>query len=64
MNVPTLRQIVDLGQANLPKTGLVYNLDFDLGLDGIVGIETGSDAAANGCYLSPRNGVSAAPTPP
>ena len=51
MRVPVLRQIVDLGQATLPKAGLDYNLDFDLGLDGIVGIETGSDAAANGCYL-------------
>ena len=51
LSLPTLRQIVDLGQANLPKAGLVYNLDFDLGLDGIIGIETGSDTAANGCYL-------------
>ncbi len=51
MSVPALRQIVDLGQANLPKAGLVYNLDFDLGLDGIVGIETGSNTTANGCYL-------------
>ena len=49
--MPALRQIVDLGQANLPKAGLVYNLDFDLGLDGIVGIETGSNTTANGCYL-------------
>ena len=51
MSMSTLREIVDLGQTNLPKAGLVYNLDFDLGLDGIVGIETGSDTAANGCYL-------------
>ncbi len=35
----------------LPLAGLVYNLDFDLGHDGIVGIKTGSDAAAGGCYL-------------
>ena len=65
MSLRTLRQIVDLGQANLPMAGLVYNLDFDLGLDGIVGIETGSDAAANGCYLfAAERQVSAAPTPP
>jgi len=51
MSVPALRQIVEMGQATLPQAGLVYNLDFDLGLDGIVGIETGSDAAASGCYL-------------
>ena len=51
MSLPALRQIVDLGQATLPKAPLDYNLNFDLGRDGIVGIETGSDAAANGCYL-------------
>lgn len=51
MSMPALRQIVDMGEATLPRVGLVYSLDFDLGLDGIVGIESGSDTAANGCYL-------------
>ncbi len=51
MSVPALRQIVDMGQATLPRAGLVYNFDFDLGLDGIVGIKTGSDSAAGGCFL-------------
>ena len=51
LTLPALGQIVAMGEATLPGTALVYNLDFDLGRDGIVGIETGSDAAANGCYL-------------
>ncbi len=51
MAIGSFRQIVDLGQATLPVDGLEYNLNFDLGQDGIVGIKTGSDAAANGCYL-------------
>ena len=51
MAIPTLRQIVAMPQVNLPLTGLIYNLDFDLGHDGIVGIKTGSDATAGGCYL-------------
>jgi hypothetical protein len=32
-------------------TNVVYNLNFDLGHDGIVGVKTGSDASAQGCYL-------------
>jgi len=51
MAIPTLRQIVAMPQVTLPLPGLVYNLDFDLGHDGIVGITTGSDAAAGGCFL-------------
>ena len=51
MAIPTLRQIVATPQVTLPLAGLVYNLDFDLGRDGMVGIKTGSDAAAGGCFL-------------
>ncbi len=51
MSVPVLRQIVSLGEVQLPTSPLVYNLDFDLGRDGIIGIKTGSDAAAGGGYL-------------
>jgi len=49
--VATFRQVVAMPQVTLPLAGLVYNLDFDLGHDGIVGIKTGSDAAAGGCFL-------------
>ena len=51
MGIPVFRQIVAMPQVNLPQAGLIYNLDFDLGRDGIVGIKTGSDAAAGGCFL-------------
>ncbi len=51
MAIPAFRQIVATAQVTLPLAGLVYNLDFDLGHDGIVGIKTGSDAAAGGCFL-------------
>jgi D-alanyl-D-alanine carboxypeptidase (penicillin-binding protein 5/6) len=51
--VPVLRQIVSLGQASvpIPMANVVYNLNFDLGKDGIIGLKTGSDASAQGCYL-------------
>ena len=32
-------------------TNVVFNLNFDLGQDGIIGIKSGSDASAQGCYL-------------
>ena len=51
MTIPVLQQMVSLGQANVPMTAVVYNLNFDLGRDGIIGVKTGSDSSAKGCYL-------------
>jgi serine-type D-Ala-D-Ala carboxypeptidase (penicillin-binding protein 5/6) len=51
MRIPVFSQIVSLGQTTLPLSGIRYNANFDLGLDGIVGIAAGSDTATNGCYL-------------
>jgi D-alanyl-D-alanine carboxypeptidase (penicillin-binding protein 5/6) len=53
LTVSVLRQIVSLGQPSvqIPMTKVAYNLNFDLGRDGIVGIDTGSDSSAQGCYL-------------
>jgi D-alanyl-D-alanine carboxypeptidase (penicillin-binding protein 5/6) len=51
MAIPAFAQVVALPQATFPLAGVVYNLDYDLGHDGIVGIKTGSDAAAGGCFL-------------
>ena len=51
MSIPVLRQVVSLGQASVPMTTVVYNLNFDLGQDGIIGVKTGSDSSAQGCYL-------------
>jgi D-alanyl-D-alanine carboxypeptidase (penicillin-binding protein 5/6) len=48
---PVFASIVDMPQVTLPYNGTVYNFDYDLGRDGIVGIKTGSDAVAGGCFL-------------
>jgi D-alanyl-D-alanine carboxypeptidase (penicillin-binding protein 5/6) len=51
LSIPVLQQIVSLGQASVPMTPVVFNLNFDLGHDGIIGIKTASDPSAGGCYL-------------
>jgi len=51
LTIPVLRQIVSLAQTSLPMTNVLFNLNFDLGQDGLIGIKTGSDASAQGCYL-------------
>ncbi|HZM57883.1 MAG TPA: hypothetical protein VFC03_22980 [Acidimicrobiales bacterium] len=51
MSIPAFAQVVAMPQATLPLAGLVYNFDYDLGHDGIVGVKTGSDSTAGGCFL-------------
>jgi serine-type D-Ala-D-Ala carboxypeptidase (penicillin-binding protein 5/6) len=51
MGEPAFTQIVAMGQVTLPVAGLLYNFDYDIGHGGIVGIKTGTDAAAGGCFL-------------
>ncbi len=51
MAVPTLEQVVAMPEATLPVAGVVYNVNADLGKDGIVGIKTGTDPEAGGCLL-------------
>ena len=51
MSDATFSQIVSMGEVTLPVAGLLYNFDYDIGHDGIVGIKTGTDAAAGGCFL-------------
>jgi D-alanyl-D-alanine carboxypeptidase (penicillin-binding protein 5/6) len=51
LSIPVLRQIVSLAQASVPMSTVVYNANFDLGQDGIIGIKTASDSSAQGCYL-------------
>jgi D-alanyl-D-alanine carboxypeptidase (penicillin-binding protein 5/6) len=48
---PALASIVATKSANLPVAGVVTNTDRLLGLDGDVGIKTGSTTAAGGCLL-------------
>jgi D-alanyl-D-alanine carboxypeptidase (penicillin-binding protein 5/6) len=51
MAEPSFSQIVSMGEVTLPVAGLLYNFDYDIGHDGIIGIKTGTDAAAGGCFL-------------
>jgi D-alanyl-D-alanine carboxypeptidase (penicillin-binding protein 5/6) len=51
MALPAFAQVVAMGEATLPVAGLVYNFDYDLDHDGIIGIKTGTDSAAGGCFL-------------
>lgn len=48
---PTFAAIVAMPAVTLPVSGLVDNFDYDVGHDGIVGIKTGSDGPAGGCFL-------------
>jgi D-alanyl-D-alanine carboxypeptidase (penicillin-binding protein 5/6) len=50
MRLPVLRQIVALPSATLPVAGTVSNTDHLLGHGGFVGVKTGSDSAAGGCF--------------
>ncbi|MHB8440153.1 MAG: D-alanyl-D-alanine carboxypeptidase family protein [Acidimicrobiales bacterium] len=51
MASPVFAQIVAMPSISLPGASLIYNFDYDIGHEGIVGIKTGSDAAAGGCFL-------------
>ena len=50
MSVPVLASIVAMTSAALPVAGTVANTDTLLGHDGFVGVKTGSDNAAGGCF--------------
>ena len=51
MQLPELAELVALRSAELPVAGTVHNTDTLLGKDGFVGIKTGSDDAAGGCFM-------------
>lgn len=51
MRNATIASISAMPQVTLPLAGTVYNYDYDLGKSGIIGIKTGSDAQAGGCFL-------------
>jgi len=51
MRQPVLAEIVAMPSVTLPVAGTVYNYDYDVGHGGFVGIKTGSDTAAGGCFL-------------
>jgi D-alanyl-D-alanine carboxypeptidase (penicillin-binding protein 5/6) len=51
MALPAFAQVVRMGEVTLPVAGRLVNFDYDLGHNGIIGIKTGTDAAAGGCFL-------------
>lgn len=50
MRLPVFASIVATPSAQLPVAGTVHNTDTLLGHDGFVGVKTGSDDAAGGCF--------------
>jgi D-alanyl-D-alanine carboxypeptidase (penicillin-binding protein 5/6) len=50
MRLPAFAHIVATPSATLPVAGTVHNTDTLLGHDGFVGVKTGSDDAAGGCF--------------
>jgi serine-type D-Ala-D-Ala carboxypeptidase (penicillin-binding protein 5/6) len=51
MRLPEFAALVALRSYELPVAGTVHNTDTLLGHDGFVGIKTGSDDAAGGCFM-------------
>jgi D-alanyl-D-alanine carboxypeptidase (penicillin-binding protein 5/6) len=51
LEIPALAQIVAKRTATVPVAGLVRNYNTLLGIDGIIGLKTGSTSAAGGCLL-------------
>jgi D-alanyl-D-alanine carboxypeptidase (penicillin-binding protein 5/6) len=51
MRLPEFAALVALRSFDLPVAGTVHNTDKLLGRDGFVGIKTGSDDAAGGCFM-------------
>lgn len=54
MRISAFRDIVGRRTATLPVAGVVTNTNALAGRDGFLGIKTGSDQAAGGCYLFAR----------
>ncbi|WP_194905838.1 D-alanyl-D-alanine carboxypeptidase family protein [Catenulispora rubra] len=50
MTLPVFASIVSMPSTTLPVAGTVANTDTLLGHDGFVGVKTGSDNAAGGCF--------------
>jgi serine-type D-Ala-D-Ala carboxypeptidase (penicillin-binding protein 5/6) len=51
MKIDAFREIVGMAQATLPIAGTVYNVNYVLGKDGVVGIKTGSMPRVGGNFV-------------
>lgn len=50
MTVPAFAGIVAMPSARIPVAGVIRNFNRRTGTDGIIGVKTGSDSAAQGCW--------------
>lgn len=48
---PVLAEIVNQAEANFPDIGIIRNVNWLLGTDGVIGIKTGMTDEAGGCFL-------------
>ncbi len=55
MNNPVFAEIVNQVQATLPTAGTIFNVNNQLGKDGLVGVKTGWTEDAGGCFLFAAN---------
>jgi D-alanyl-D-alanine carboxypeptidase (penicillin-binding protein 5/6) len=56
MRIDAFAEIVGERDAIIPQAGVVHNTDGLVGQDGFVGIKTGSDTAAGGCFMFAARG--------
>jgi D-alanyl-D-alanine carboxypeptidase (penicillin-binding protein 5/6) len=50
MAIPAFAKIVAMPSATIPVAGVIKNFNAETGEDGIIGVKTGSDTAAQGCW--------------
>jgi D-alanyl-D-alanine carboxypeptidase (penicillin-binding protein 5/6) len=50
MAIPAFARIVAMPSATIPVAGVIRNYNGETGEDGIIGVKTGSDTAAQGCW--------------
>lgn len=50
MTIPAFAEIVAMPSAQIPVAGVIRNYNRRTGTDGIIGVKTGSDSAAQGCW--------------
>jgi D-alanyl-D-alanine carboxypeptidase (penicillin-binding protein 5/6) len=50
MAIPAFADIVGMRSAVIPVAGTITNFNYDVGENGVIGVKTGSDSAARGCW--------------
>lgn len=55
MAIPAFASVVAMPDATFPVGGTIQNFDYDVGHDGIIGVKTGSDTTAGGCWAFAAN---------